>query len=105
MFLQYPHFYFLDVFVEVDIEKGLMQQSHGGCLRLGKMQLKNLDAIIDTISKDENDYLRLKTLFKFSNTMADSFTYFRQLENNNSPSIAENNFQLLISYPKHYIKN
>ena len=104
LFLQYLHFYFLDIFAEIDAEKGLMKQPSGDYLRLSETQLKNLDTIIDGISEDESTYLRLKALHKLTNTIADGYKYLRQLVSVDNPSVTMKNFQLLIDYPKYYIK-
>ena len=75
LFLQYLHFYFLDVFVEVDVETGLMKRSSKGRLQQNEIWLENLNGIIDSVSKNEDNFLRLKALMKFSNTMNDSSVY------------------------------
>lgn len=104
LFLQYLHFYFLDVFVEVDVETGLMKRSSKGRLQQNEIWLENLNGIIDSVSKNEDNFLRLKALMKFSNTMNDSSVYLRKLKYINSLNVAEKNSYLLFDYPKHYIK-
>lgn len=104
LFLQYLHFYFLDVFAEVDAEKGLIKQLSSDKSHQSEFHLKNLSAIIDSISEDENNYLRLKILHKLTNAMSNSSKYLHQLENIGNPSIAMKNFGLLIDYPKLYIR-
>lgn len=104
LFLQYLHLYFLDVFAKIDLEKGLIKQSPGNCLQQSETQLEKFGSIIDGISEDESNYLHLKALYKLTNTITDSYKYLRQLENTGNSGIVMKNSQLLLDYPKYYIK-
>ncbi len=105
MFLKGLHFYFLNTFVLVEMKKGMMKAPDEEIQKRYNESLGSLEFLgkaIDTLTQTDDTISVFKTISQFMNTMTDTFVYLRNLQNAENV-IAENNFQLLLNFPKLYI--
>lgn len=105
-FLSGIHFYILDVFTKIDIEKGMEIEDKVALYeRLNiypKEQNKLIAMLEHTKNFGNNGFEALNILLQFSNSNLESIQYARKLTSLNN-SIADKNYNLLISYPKIYL--
>lgn len=100
------HFYILDIFTKIDIEKGMEIQDRDALYkRLNSYpeEQSKLIKMLEFIKKlGDKGFEALNMLLPFSNNNLESMLYARNLTSLND-NIADKNYNLLISYPKIYL--
>ncbi len=100
------HFYILDVFTKIDVEKGMeIKEKDALYKRLNfypKEQSKFIKMLEFIRNKGNKGFETLNILLQYSNKNLESILYARNLKSSNN-NVADKNYNLLIGYPKIYI--